>query len=63
MAAQWEHKILKFKLGMKGFDYVQMERDLNDLGRKGWEAVDTLSPSFGSGQAIEIAVILKKRIE
>ncbi|MGI5217055.1 DUF4177 domain-containing protein [Nocardia sp. CA-290969] len=60
MAAQWEHKVLKYKLGMKGFDYGRMEQDLNDLGRKGWEAVGTLAPSFGSGQAIEIAVILKK---
>lgn len=60
MAAQWEHKILKYKLKMKGFDYEEIERDLNDLGRKGWEAVGTMAPSFGSGQAIELAVILKR---
>ncbi|MEU4315476.1 DUF4177 domain-containing protein [Nocardia sp. NPDC024068] len=60
MSAQWEHKVLTYKLKMKGFDYGQMEQDLNDLGRKGWEAVGTLAPSFGSGQAIELAVILKR---
>ncbi|MFI1459339.1 DUF4177 domain-containing protein [Nocardia carnea] len=53
--------MLRYKLGMKGFDYDRMEQDLNDLGRKGWEAVGTLAPSFGSGQAIEVALILKKR--
>ncbi|WP_024804692.1 DUF4177 domain-containing protein [Nocardia sp. BMG51109] len=60
MAAQWEYKVLTYKLKMKGFDYARMEQDLNDLGRDGWEALSTLAPSFGSGQAIEIAVILKK---
>jgi hypothetical protein len=36
------------------------EQDLNDLGREGWEALSTLAPSYGQGQAIEIAVMLKK---
>ncbi len=45
---------------LEGFDYQQMEQDLNDLGREGWEALSTLAPSYGQGQAIEIAVMLKK---
>ncbi|MYW63737.1 DUF4177 domain-containing protein [Streptomyces sp. SID8379] len=60
MAAPWEHKVLTYKLGMKGFDYGQVEEQLNELGRDGWQAVGTLAPSFGAGQAIEIAVILKR---
>ena len=57
MAAQWEHKVLTYKLRMKGFDYGQIEKN---LGRKGWEAVSTPAPSFGSGQTLEVAIILKK---
>ncbi len=45
---------------MKGFDYGQIEKDLNDLGQQEWEAFSTLAPSFGAGQAIEITVLLKK---
>ncbi|MFJ9854729.1 DUF4177 domain-containing protein [Streptomyces sp. NPDC101150] len=46
---------------MKGFDYARMERDLNDLGRQGWEALSTLAPSCGAGQAIEV-VVLKRAL-
>ncbi len=60
MAAQWGFKMLTYKLRLKGFDYQQMEQDLNDLGREGWEALSTLAPSYGQGQAIEIAVMLKQ---
>lgn len=60
MATQWEYKVLTYKLRWKGFDYAQIERDLNDLGREGWEALSTIAPSYGQGQAIEVAVILKK---
>ncbi|WP_199546497.1 DUF4177 domain-containing protein [Streptomyces sp. N35] len=60
MTTQWEHKVLKYKLGMKGFDYEQIERDLNELGRDGWEAVSTMAPSWGAGQAIEITVFVKR---
>ena len=56
----WEHKVLPYKLAMRGFDYAQMERDLNDLGAEGWEAVGTLSPSYGAGQAIEVVVVVKR---
>lgn len=60
MNTQWEYKVLTYKLGWKGFDYPQIEQDLNDLGRQGWEALGTLAPSYGSGQAIELAIIVKK---
>jgi hypothetical protein len=60
MAVRWEYKVLTFKLRLKGFDYGQIEADLNELGRQGWDAVSTLAPSFGAGQAMEVAVILKR---
>jgi len=58
----WDYKVLTYKLTMKGFDYGQIEQDLKDLGRDGWEALSTVAPSYGAGQAIEIAVVLKKAL-
>ncbi|WP_394938033.1 DUF4177 domain-containing protein [Psychromicrobium sp. YIM B11713] len=60
MTQQWNYKVLTYKLTMKGFDYKQIEQDLDGLGQEGWEAFSTLAPSFGAGQAIELAVMLKK---
>jgi hypothetical protein len=60
MNATWEHKVLTFQLGWKGFDYDQIEQDLNEFGRQGWETVGTITPSFGAGQAIEVVIILKR---
>ncbi|MFJ4895740.1 DUF4177 domain-containing protein [Streptomyces sp. NPDC088788] len=60
MSQQWEYKVLTFKLKLKGFDYAEVQADLNNLGREGWEAISTLAPSFGAGQAIEVAIILKR---
>ncbi len=56
----FEHKVLKYKLGWKGFDYPGMEKELNELGAQGWEAVGTIVPAVGAGQTIEIGVILKR---
>ncbi|SFQ56872.1 hypothetical protein [Amycolatopsis rubida] len=47
------------KLKVNGFDYGKTEEDLTELGKDGWEAISTLAPSFGSGQAIEVSVILE----
>ena len=60
MTQQWQFKIVTYKLKWKGFDYADMEKDLNDHGDQGWELVSTVSPSYGAGQAIEIAVVLKR---
>lgn len=60
MTTQWEYKVLTYKLTMKGFNYGHIESDLNEAGKAGWEAFNTLAPSFGAGQAIELAVMLKK---
>lgn len=59
MNPQWEHKVLTYDLGWKGYDYDKIEQDLNELGRQGWEALDTISPSIGSA-ATTIVVILKR---
>ncbi|BDZ50299.1 hypothetical protein GCM10025867_25400 [Frondihabitans sucicola] len=60
MTTTWEYQILKQKLTMKGFDYPAIEQQLNDLGKDGWEAFDTVTPSFGNGQSIDIGVLLKR---
>lgn len=60
MSAQWEYRVQTYKLSMRGFDYERMEADLNGFGRDGWEVVSTLAPSFGAGQAIELAILLKR---
>ncbi len=59
---QWQYKVIAYKLKWKGFDYAEVERQLNDYGGEGWEMVSTVSPSFGSGQAIEVAVVLKRPV-
>ncbi len=58
--AQWQYKVVTYKLQWKGFDYATVEHELNQLGGEGWEMVSTIAPSFGAGQAIEIAVVLKR---
>jgi hypothetical protein len=59
MTKVFEHKIVKFELGWKGFDHEEMERQLNDLGSQGWEAVSSLQPSIGAA-ATDILVLLKR---
>lgn len=56
MNEQWEYKVLKYEPGWKGFDYDQVEQDLNELGRQGWEALDTVAPSYSQ----DLVIILKK---
>ncbi|MEU6698647.1 DUF4177 domain-containing protein [Pseudonocardia sp. NPDC046786] len=58
--AVFEHKVLKFTWGWKGFDYAKIEQELNELGAQGWEAVGTIVPSVGAGQSIEIGIIVKR---
>ncbi|WP_030106708.1 hypothetical protein [Actinoalloteichus caeruleus] len=41
------YRTRSYPLSMKGFDYEPIERDLNDLGRQGREAVSTLPPASG----------------
>lgn len=60
MATEFEHKVLTYELRWKGFDYAQIERDLNDLGSQGWETVSTIVPSVGAGQTMEIGIIVKR---
>lgn len=62
MAAPWEYRMLTYQLRMKGFDYSQIESDLNGLGKEGWEAVGSIAPSYGQGQAVELAVMVKRAV-
>lgn len=61
MRAPWEYKISTWKLGWKGFDYATIERDMNEMGRQGWEVISTVAPSYGAGQAIEFAVVARRQ--
>ena len=60
MANQWQYRVVTYKLQWKGFDYTEVEKQLNEYGSTGWEMVSTIAPSFGAGQAIDIAVVLKR---
>ncbi|MBK1783736.1 DUF4177 domain-containing protein [Prauserella cavernicola] len=60
--AQFEHKILTYEMKWKGFPYSQMEKELNELGREGWESVGTIVPSIGNGQTHEISIVLKRTV-
>ncbi len=59
MTTAFEHKIVQFGLGWKGFDYAEIERHLSELGAQGWEAVSTMQPSIGAA-ATDIVVLLKR---
>lgn len=60
MATNWDYKVRTYKLGWSGFKYDEIEKELSELGHDGWEITSTIAPSFGAGQAIEVAVILKR---
>lgn len=60
MTQTWENKILKYDFGWKGFDYKKIEEDLNAHGRQGWELIETMIPSLGTGQSLEIVAVLKR---
>ncbi|MDL5159089.1 DUF4177 domain-containing protein [Actinomycetospora termitidis] len=62
MDNRFQYKVLTYKLGWKGFKYEQMEQDLNELGAQGWDTVSTLAPSYGQGQTLDVAVILKRTV-
>lgn len=59
MTTAFEHRIVRFELGWRGFDYADVERRLSELGAEGWEAVSTLQPSIGAA-ATDIVVLLKR---
>jgi hypothetical protein len=59
MTPVFEHKIVTFGLGWKGFDHDEMERRLTELGGQGWEAVSSLQPSVGAAPT-DILVLLKR---
>ncbi|TCP47347.1 uncharacterized protein DUF4177 [Tamaricihabitans halophyticus] len=60
MSTEFEYRVQTYKLGWKGFDFGQIETDLNELGRQGWDAVSTVAPSVGSGHTGEFGIILKR---
>lgn len=59
MTTVYEHRVVRFELGWRGFDHEEVERQLDDLGRQGWQAVSSLQPSIG-GASSDILVILTR---
>lgn len=60
MDSMWDYQVMTYRVGWSGFRFEKIEEDLKELGRQGWELTSTLAPSFGSGQAIDVAVIVKR---
>ena len=61
MAGRWEYELLTYKLRWKGFDYDEIQRDLNEYGRQGWEVINTIPPSTHA-QTNMLAVMLKREV-
>lgn len=59
MTTAFEHRIVRFEMGWRGFDYAGLERQLSDLGAEGWEVVSTLQPLIGAA-ATDIVILLKR---
>ena len=59
----WEYKTLQMTaagfLGGK-IDLQELERQLNALGREGWELVNAFDTNMGSGQTRDVIAIFKR---
>ena len=53
----WEYKVIKDK----GFDYLSIENELNELGKRGWEVVSVTSIN-GNGNTVWTCYTLKRKI-
>ncbi|GAA1229944.1 hypothetical protein [Pseudonocardia alaniniphila] len=62
MAASREHEIVRYQLGWKVFDYAKIKSGLNDLGRRGWEAVGTMLPTIGTNGTPDIVILLERAV-
>ncbi|PIE74793.1 MAG: hypothetical protein CSA18_03150 [Deltaproteobacteria bacterium] len=63
---KFEYKLLCYKsTGFLGgsIDEKQIERDLNELGQKGWELVSTLNTNQAYGNSKCIIYNMKRLIE
>ncbi len=62
---QWKYKTFKIEeedLQFSGREANDLEKDLNDLGRQGWELVTSMGISGLSGSTNEVMFILKKQV-
>ena len=60
---QWEYKVLKYKIGewrQSVPDYSEIERELNELGRLGWQVLNCVAPGRKMGQANELVAVLSR---
>ncbi|MBP2479420.1 hypothetical protein JOF53_008292 [Crossiella equi] len=62
MTAEFDHRVMKYKFGfLRGVDYAQLERDLNEAGAEGWQVRGTLLPGTVNGRTREVTVLLQRK--
>ncbi len=62
---KWEYKSLKLAAsGWMGgkFDEDELEKLMNELGRKEWEMVSAFDTNQGSGQTRDIVILFKRSL-
>lgn len=57
---QWEYKIINVRSEQYRLDPNAADRDLNPLGREGWELVGLTSVNFKTGATDNIAMVFKR---
>ena len=61
---RWEYKTLKLPAskGFMGgrFDQDQLDAQLNELGKSGWELVAAFGTALGHGSSREIVAVFKR---
>lgn len=65
-AMRWEYKLLEFKKkhwlsGQPNLE--EMQAELTNLGRQGWELIDTTKRADSSGFSVNLLFIFKKPIQ
>ena len=57
---RWEYKIINVRSEQYRLDPHAADRDLNPLGREGWELVSITSVNFKTGATDNIAMVFKR---
>lgn len=59
-ATKWEYKIINVRSEHYRLDPRAADRDLNPLGREGWELVSMTSVNFKTGATDNLAMVFKR---
>jgi hypothetical protein len=61
---RWQYKTIKLATtGLMGgkLDAGELDRQLNELGRDGWELMTVFDTNQGSGQSRDVVAVLKRQ--